>query len=210
MSSAAPAGKLLPVIEPVAPARVPVLRESVMILAGFAGIGAGILSFGISSSLLSAALTPWIITGAGATVLWGIGLMVWAVQTLRSGSPAWFRAVLRVVPVAVVLHLGAVARGIWATGSAPRSLDGAALSAVALELMVLGSVGWVARQTTSLPGAETVRPAPWLLLAAMFAAALIVAAVTTPGLAATAAGGHAVPHGEHTSPRLSPPTGHHH
>ncbi|MBT2566235.1 hypothetical protein J7I84_06935 [Arthrobacter sp. ISL-85] len=212
MSSAAPAGKLLPVTEPAAPApaRVPVLPEAVTILAGFAGIGAGTLSFGISSTLLSASLTPGTITGAGVTVLWGIGLMVWAVQSLRRGSPAWFRAVLRTVPVAVVLHLAAVAVGIWAPGPAPRFLDGAALSAAALELMILGSVGWLARQPTPGAGPAPVQPAPGPLLAAIFAAALIVATITTPGLAATAAGDHAVPHGEHTSAHLSPPTGHHH
>ena len=43
-----------------------------------------------------------------------------------------------------------------------------------------------------------------------FTAAIVVAAITTPGLAATAAGQHAVPHGEHGSSTQSAPAGHHH
>jgi hypothetical protein len=210
MSSAAPAGKLLPVNKLVVPVRAPVLNEAVSIHAAFAGIGAGTISFGISSTLLSATGTPWTIAGATVTVLWGIGLSVWAVQSLRHGSPMWFRAVLRVVPVAVFLHLAAIANGIWGPNQSPRSLDGAALSAAALELLILASVGWLARQPTPRPSPAPVQPSAGALLAAIFAAALIVAAITTPGLAATTAGYHAVPHGEHTSSHLSPPTGHHH
>ncbi|MEW1808481.1 hypothetical protein [Pseudarthrobacter sp. NPDC080039] len=210
MSSAAPAGKLLPVNKLVVPVRAPVLAEAVSILAAFAGLGAGTISFGISSSLLSAAGTPWTIAGGTVTLLWGIGLSVWAVQSLRRGSPIRIRAVLRVVPVAVFLHLAAIVNGLWGPNQSPRSLDGSALSAAALELLILASVGWLARQPTSRPSQAPVQPSAGALLAAIFAAALIVAAITTPGLAATAAGNHAVPHGEHTSPHLSPPTGHHH
>ncbi|MDJ0358000.1 hypothetical protein [Paenarthrobacter sp. PH39-S1] len=63
--------------------------------------------------------------------------------------------------------------------------------------------------TAAVPAAA---PPAGRLLAAMFAASLLVAAVATPGLAATTAGLHAVPHGGHggTAPTLHDPAAHHH
>jgi hypothetical protein len=115
-----------------------------------------------------------------------------------------------VVPAAVALHLGAVAHGIWWAGESPPSLNGTALTAAALELILLGAVGWLNRRTTLPTGPAMVGPSAGPLLIVTFAAALLVAAITTPGLAATAAGEQAVPHGEHGSPHISPPSGHHH
>ena len=192
------------------PVRPALLTEAVRVLAAFAGLGAGILSFGISSTLLTSTAGPWTITGPVAATAWGAALMVWSVQSLRRGAPAWPGAVVRVVPAAVALHLGAVAHGIWWAGESPPSLNGTALTAAALELILLGAVGWLNRRTTLPAGPAMVRPAAGPLLIVTFAAALLVAAITTPGLAATAAGEQAVPHGEHGSPHISPPSGHHH
>lgn len=190
------------------PARGLLLAESVRTLAAFAGLGAATLSFGTSATLLTTASgSPWAMAGTVAAGLWGAALLVWAVQSLRTGAPAWPRVLLRVALVWVFLHLVAVAAGIWWPGGSSRSLDGTALSAAVLELVILGCVGWVGRQTFR----PSDRPiAAWPLLAVTFAAALIVAAITTPGLAATAAGQHAVPHGEHGSSTQSAPAGHHH
>lgn len=189
------------------PVRGVLLAEAVRAFATFASLGAATLSFGTSATLLTTAPSPWTIAGTVAAGLWGAALMVWAVQSLRTGAPVWTRAVLRVVPAAVFLHLAVVALRIWWAGGSPRSLDGTALSAAALELILLGCVGWLARQTT---GPADVRPAAWRLLMATLAAALAVAAITTPGLAGTAAGQHAVPHGEHLTTNITSPAGHHH
>jgi hypothetical protein len=107
----------------------------------------------------------------------------------------------------VFLHLVAVAAGIWWPGGSPRSLDGTALSAAVLELVILGCVGWLGRRTFR-PGDHP--PAVGPLLLVTFTAAIVVAAITTPGLAATAAGQHAVPHGEHGGTSPNSPAGHHH
>lgn len=190
-------------------ARGGVLAEAVKILAAFAGLGAATLSFGTSATLLTTTAGPWAIAGTVISGLWGAALTVWAVQSLRNGTPVWPRAVLRVASAGVVLHLAAVAAGIWWTGGSARSLNVTALSAAALELILLGSVGWLDRQT-SHPGRQaSPRPTAGRLLMASFIAALTVAAITTPGLAATAAGQHAVPHGEHHTTG-TPPAGHHH
>lgn len=189
------------------PVRGLLLAESVRNLAAFAGLGAATLSFGTSATLLSTASeSPWTMAGTVAAGLWGAALLMWAVQSLRNGAPSWPRVLLRVAPVGVFLHLAAVALRIWWPGGSSRSLDGTALSAAVLELVILGCVGWLGRQTFR-PSDRPAAAGP--LLTVTFAAALIVAAITTPGLAATAAGQHAVPHGEHSSTQNAP-AGHHH
>lgn len=190
------------------PVRGLLLAESVRTLAAYAGLGAATLSFGTSATLLTTASeSPWTMAGTVAAGLWGAALLVWAVQSLRNGAPSWPRVLLRVAPVWVFLHLAAVALRIWWPGGSSRSLDGTALSAAVLELVILGCVGWLGRQTFR-PGDRPAAAGPLLMVT--FTAALIVAAITTPGLAATAAGQHAVPHGEHGSSTPSAPAGHHH
>ncbi|UUL75425.1 hypothetical protein NG819_14580 [Pseudarthrobacter sp. Fe7] len=192
-----------------APGRGGLLPEAVVVYSAFAGLGAATVSFGICSTLLTTATaSPWALTGTIIAGLWGTALIGWAVRCLRHGAPAWPWVILRVAPVAVFLHLASVAHGIWWAGESARSLDGAALSAAALELILLACVGWLARQSRP----DKRRPAAGPLLMATFAGAVAVAAIASPGLAATAAGQHAVPHGEHvnTTPKLNPPASHHH
>ena len=191
----------------LAPARGGILVESVRLLAAFAGLGAATLSFGTSATLLTAAAGVLTIAGAVLAGLWGAALTVWAVQSLRKGAPAWPRAVRRAVPAGAALHLVAVAAGVWWSGNSDRSLNVTALSAAALELILLSCLGWLSRQ--SLDNGHR-RHASGPLLIATFAAALAVAVIATPGLAATAAGQHAVPHGVHHSTDNTPPAGHHH
>lgn len=211
MNPVIPAGAQRPVSDPTRAIRASAGREAVKILAAFAGIGAGTISFGISTTLLGAARTPWSITGAGISILWGLGLIIWAAQDLRRRHQSPFRAVLRLVPVAAFFHLAAVAAGIWAPGQSLRTLDGAALSCAALELIILASLGWLGRHRgTDRHGTEPVQSAAGTLLAAIMIPALLVSAITTSGLSATAAGHSEVPHGEHTSPLINPSPAHHH
>lgn len=206
MTSASPAGRTSPGLFP-ARART----EAARILSAFAGFGAGTLSFGLSSTLLGAAGAIGAMTGAFAAALWGLTLFVWSVQTLRRGEPAWAGLMARLVLAAVIVHLAGVAHGIWwVGGGSARFLDITALSAAASELLLLGALGWLMRQhSVSTETVADAAPAGRVLMAA-FAAALAVAAITTPGLAATTAGNHALPHGTHINPPESPPNGHHH
>jgi len=208
----AAAGETVPlrVTDGPVPVRAPLLPEAVRSLAAFAGLGAGTLSFGISATLTASTGSAWTVTGALGAGAWGIALMVWAALSLRRGAPVWPALTLRVVPVAVLLHVAGVAHGIWWAGGSPRSLNGTALSAAALELILLSAVGWLTRRTAPAPGTATVSPSAAPFLITIFASALLVAAITAPGLAATDAGQHAVPHGEHSNPQISTPAGHHH
>ena len=92
------------------------------------------------------------------------------------------------------------------------------LAALLLTLMIVASAGWLRRQgtsgdkatatvTASAAGADTAGLRPGLLLLAAFGCAVLVAAVATPGLAASTAGQFAVPHGSHGIPA---PGGQHH
>lgn len=217
MTAAAPAGKgmTVPARTPEAPFPVPgaLLPEAIRMLAAFAGLGAGMLSFAIGSTMTASAGSPWGWAGVLVAAAWGIVLTLWAVQCLRFRSPGWSRLVVRMVPVSVVVHLLVVIHGLWWVPAPVRTLDLAALSALALNLVLAGAAGWLARTGRLGGGPPAVAPAAGRLLPALFAAALAVAVITTPGLAATAAGQHAVPHGQHGqhgSPEIQEPAGHRH
>ncbi|MBG0739233.1 hypothetical protein IV500_07495 [Paeniglutamicibacter antarcticus] len=215
------------------------LPEAVRLFTGFAGLGAAAVTFGLSSNLVAAAVQEFGPTasesgsttaasalGLVAAVIvgaWALCLLLWAIATLRNGSPVWPLLTGRLLPAAVTLQLGAIIYGLWQLPAANRTFDLSSACSVVLELAILGSVGWLRRGgdpagwTAAEPSESAPIKAPpaGRLLAAMFAAALLVAAVATPGLAATTAGLHAVPHGEHGThspslPALHDPAGHHH
>lgn len=147
--TAAPAGAGTTVAarDPDRPSPVPgrLLPEAIRMLSAFAGLGAGMLSFGISSTLLASGGSPWSWAGALAAAAWGIGLTAWAVQSLRFGNPVWSVVMVRLVAVSVCLHIASVIHGIWWVPASARSLDVAGLSALALDLALVGSLGWLAR-----------------------------------------------------------------
>jgi hypothetical protein len=78
------------------------------------------------------------------------------------------------------------------------------LAALLLTLMILASAGWLRRQRSGAAMAaadgDTAGLRPGRLLLAAFGCAVLVAAVATPGLAASTAGQFAVPHGSHGTP----------
>ncbi|MCY0904649.1 hypothetical protein [Arthrobacter sp. H14-L1] len=215
------------------------LPEAVRLFTGFAGIGAAAVIFGLSSNLVAAAVqeagstaaqsgstTAAAALGVAAAVVvgaWALCLLLWSIGSLRRGAPVWPLLTGRLLPAAVALQLGAIIYGLWQLPAANRTFDRSSACAVVLELAILGSVGWLRRRggpdqpTAAAPSepAQLKAPPAGRLLAAMFAAAVLVAAVATPGLAATTAGLHAVPHGEHGAhspsvPALQNPAGHHH
>jgi hypothetical protein len=179
-------------------------------LAAFAGIGAGAVSFGISSTLAFGAGSGWAWAGVVAAACWGVASTGWAVQSLRLGRIVSRRRIVVASVLAVLVHVAAVVIGVWWVPAGGRTLDVAALSALGLELILLGSVGWLSSRDGLNPGVGQVPVSAGPLLAAFFVAALVVAGIATPGLAAGAAGAHAVPHGEHGGAHSPVPAGHHH
>ncbi|MBT8160122.1 MULTISPECIES: hypothetical protein [Arthrobacter] len=183
----------------------PTAGASVTLFSCFAGMGAGLVELSIASSYILPR-GPLMLPGFVVAV-WGLALLSVSVASLQRGRLRFRRLTARALAVAVVFHVAALTVGI-----SQQVLDGGHLAALFLVLMTLGSSAWIARrypdgeETSARPGARmAVPPHPGLLVAAAFAAAVVVAAITTPGLAASVAGQHAVPHQEH-----SLPTGHHH
>ncbi|MBT1002658.1 hypothetical protein KIH31_08585 [Paenarthrobacter sp. DKR-5] len=184
------------------------LPESVRLLAFFAGYGAATVEFGISSTVLAGGPAPASTAGAALIGLWAASLALWATLSLRAGRVRFGRSIAGLLAAAAAAHLAAVVAEAWFAPAGQRGLDISNLCAFALSLLVLGSLGWLrSHRQTARPAAAAAPPAG-RLLGALFAAAVIVASVTTPGLAASAAGHVAVPHGAHGS-HLQDPAQHH-
>ena len=181
--------------------------DAVRLFAGFAGLGAAAVNLAVSSSLFAAAgpVLPGRAAGAAAALVWGGVLLGWTIAGLsrnRFPLPRTFAAVL---PAAAAAHVAAITLG---AGTGMAGLGISHLAALLLTLMVLAATSWLRRSSQKLPGIPGRNAAARLgagqLLAAAFAGALLVAAITTPGLAASTAGQFAVPHGEHTGGHHAP------
>lgn len=202
-------------LRPTAPRAHPVVVQStapradslVRLVTGFAGFGAGSVNLAISSSFLAGGASgPAALLAGVAACLWGAGLLAGTVAFLAKDRLAGNRWARYALAGAAATHVAAIAFPISATSR----LSLTQLSALLLTLMIIASLGWLQRHSTPADG--TPQPAgvgmrPGRILLAAFAGAVLVAGITTPGLAASTAGQYAVPHGEHGN---LAPGGHHH
>ncbi|MBQ1444424.1 MAG: hypothetical protein IIZ13_11325 [Renibacterium sp.] len=184
----------------------PLAPAAVRMLAAFAGLGAAVTSYGLASNLLATATVQqnapaWLAWPAAALAAgWASAVLYWSIVSFRAQRPLRPGLALRAMAAAVALEVL-----VLFTELGQRRLDGTLAATILLELVLLGSVGWLQRRhpaasgPASAPGAAAAPPAGRLLLS-MFAAAILVATVSTAGLAAGVAGGYAVDHS----------TGHHH
>ncbi|TLM85014.1 hypothetical protein FDW83_05730 [Pseudarthrobacter sp. NamE2] len=179
---------------------------AVRLFVGFAAFGAGAVNLAISSSFLAgAAGVPGpaeYIAGALAG-LWGAGLTTAAVLHLAKGNVPFSRPVRAALMAAAVVHVAAV---VFAT-PATSGLSLSHLAALLLTLMITAAGAWLCRSGNRKGDGAAPAPQPGRLLLAAFAGAVLVAGITTPGLAASSAGESAVPHGGHGISSL--PGGHH-
>ncbi len=183
----------------------------VRLVAGFAGFGAASVSLAISSSLFTAAAAgrSLLLVPAIAAALWGTALLGWTVAALRSGSFPWPRLSSALLLTAASLHLLSLLSG---GGTDLAGLNISHLAALLLTLTIVAAEAWLRRQARlkrqgwrqqqagvrgAAGGASGGSGAGRLLLGA-FAGAVAIAAITTPGLAASTAGQFAVPHGSHS------------
>jgi len=181
----------------------------VRLVAGFAGFGAASVSLAISSSLFTAAAAgrSLLLVPAIAAALWGTALLGWTVAALRRGGFPWPRLSSALLLTAAALHLLSLLSG---GGTDLAGLNISHLAALLLTLAVVAAQAWLQRQAWlkrqawlqqdsvrgAAGGASGGSGAGRLLLGA-FAGAVAIAAITTPGLAASTAGQFAVPHGSH-------------
>lgn len=195
-----------------------------------AGLYVGIAAVGIAA--LGCAASSSLAAGAtGTTSWWGwvaaLGSAAWAMVALaytfvsfRAGRLPSAGVAARVLGAAASIHLATVVVGAWRLPEESRFLDLTAASLLVLELSVLAVIGWQrnrALRTRSRPGWK---PSALVVVGTAFAASILVASVTSVGLAASTAGQLAVPHSDHgaTSPGGPLPgnleqlkhSGHHH
>jgi hypothetical protein len=181
--------------------------DAVRLFAGFAGLGAAAVNLAVASSLFAASGTnfPGRAAVAAAALLWGAALLGWTVAGLSRNRFPVPRASALLLPAAAASHLAAIVLG---AGSGMAGLGISHLAALLLTLMILATTSWLGRRSRGVPGgpgqSASGRLGTGKLLAAAFAGALLVAAITTPGLAASTAGQFAVPHGEHAGSHHSP------
>jgi len=189
-----------------APASQATFRSDAMrLFAGFAGLGAAAVNLAVASSLFAAAgpALPARAAGAAAALLWGAALLGWTVAGLSRNRFPLPRTSALLLPAAAAAHVAAIVLG---AGSGMAGLGISHLAALLLTLMILAATLWLVRKSPGLPGGagQSGRLGAGTLLAAAFTGALLVAAITTPGLAASTAGQFAVPHGEHAGGHHSP------
>jgi hypothetical protein len=171
----------------------PTVGASLTLFSCFAGIGTGRVELSIASSYISGrGALMW---AGGVFAAWGLALLAGSIASLQRGRLRFRKPTTIAFLAAVLVHVG-----FLVSGMAQRVLDGGHLAALFLVLMALGSSAWLARRYRDDGGAVSGSPRAGALLGAAFAAAVVVAAIATPGLAASVAGAHAVPHGEHGLP----------
>lgn len=172
--------------------------EGALALTGRTWSALGALGFGLVANGLGAGHLAHHLAAGVALAATGLAAVGWAVLALRGPAPAQRAAVV-----------GLLAAGPAALASAP--LTGTATTAAegAALVLALGSAILLALGTRAAgaPGRPHRLGGPGQA-AVLTVGALLVALVTVPGLAATEAGAHAVPHGSHGLPAETGHAGH--
>lgn len=203
MNSAAVEGRVRPALPRRADAGQGSTDELLGLLSGFAALGSGLTFFALAADALLATGTVMNDVLGGIIGLWAAVLTAWGILALR-GLPGQNRtsvllsvSVPRILPAAGVVVLGVLAWNALLAPAGNRDFDLTLASALALVLLQLGCHGALRRRSgRTLPSAPL---SPGKLLGGLFLSAVLVAGITTPGLAASTAGNHAVPHGQHGS-----------
>ncbi|GAA3879512.1 hypothetical protein GCM10022381_22290 [Leifsonia kafniensis] len=154
--------------------------------------------------------------GASAPLVLGIILVGFGLTELGWGVLVLIRSRLLVPGIVLGAALGPVI--VWAAAMSLHSGFGLPAEAVALplfpmliaslfNLFLAGSLAVLRRRAASrapdTPSTAVASdPQGWRFLTGLILAGFLVSALTTPALAATDAGAHAVPHGSHAVPGL--------
>lgn len=171
----------------------PTLTAATLLFVYFAAMAAAMVELSLAAGYLTGPGSP-VLVGAGLVALMaGLAFLAWSLWGLHRNSLVLPRYALAALSAAVSVHVAVLAVGV----TTQRSLDVSHLAGLGLTLMALAGAGWLNRHHKTNGGGTHGQPRTGRLLAAAFGAAVVVASVATPGLAASMAGQHAVPHGEH-------------
>lgn len=192
-----PAGGTVPVAAPVLAAGT-AAPEGALELTGRTWAALGALGFGLVACGIGAGhLEHHLVVGIALAVV-GLAAVGWSLPALRGPAP-----VPRIAVAALLVAGPAALLSSPATATVTTAAEGAAL-VLALGSAILLALG---TRAASAPGRRRALGGRGQV-GVLAAGALLVALVTVPGLAATDAGAHAVPHGSHGLPAETGHGGH--
>ncbi|WP_425863350.1 hypothetical protein [Arthrobacter sp. TWP1-1] len=132
--------------------------------------------------------------------------LAYAFVSFRKGALPNASALRLVVALAAGVHLIGLLEGLWRWPTSTRTFDVTVASLLVLELSVIAVLGW--RRNTELRIGQSIKfgkdPSAMAVVGSLFAASILVAGITTVGMAASTAGELAVPHSGHKSTENSP------
>ncbi|BCW35486.1 hypothetical protein StoSoilA2_15420 [Arthrobacter sp. StoSoilA2] len=172
----------------------PTLNAAALLFVYFAAMAGGIVELSIAAGYLTEDGAPGMVFAGVVALAAGLAFLAWSLWGLHRNSLVLRRLAFPALLVAAAAHITVLAGGLAASEG---SLGMSHLAALGLTLMALAGGGWLCRQQKTNDGGAHGLPRTGRLLAAAFGAAVVVASVATPGLAASMAGQQAVPHGEH-------------
>lgn len=202
--------------------------ELATLYVSIAAVGMAALSSAAASSLFAG------LHGLGGAAVWAQGVaaavacawagagLLYAFVSFHTANLAQTILAVRAVALAASVHLAVLLAVLWRLPEVQRSFDLTLASLILLELSVVAVLGW--QHNASLRVRATAgaghTPSAMAVVGTLFAASILVAAVTTAGMAASTAGELAVPHFGHgvTTPGSPQPgnleqlkhSGHHH
>lgn len=148
----------------------------------------------------------WSLTAGIASAGCGLAALAYGLVSFWQGC--LFRPTMLRTAVSMLagLHLAVLLAGIWRMPENARTFDVTLAALACLELSVSAVLGW--RRNAELrkrPSFKVREPSAPAVVGILFAASVLVAAITTSGMAASTAGELAVPHsGHHSTPQDSP------
>ncbi|ALV44724.1 hypothetical protein MB46_03550 [Arthrobacter alpinus] len=142
----------------------------------------------------------WEWAAGGTSAVYCLAALAYGFVSFRKGTLPRVSALRLVVALAAGVHLIGLLEGLWRTPESGRTFDGTLASLLILELSVIAVLGWVRNvELRSLPSKKARRePSAMAVVGSLFAASVLVAAITTAGMAASTAGDLAVPHSGHS------------
>lgn len=190
-------------------------RELATLYISIAAVGIAALSSAGASSLIAGTggtagtggvspWGPWL--AAAAAAAWAAAALAGAVVSFRSANLPRTALTVRAVAAAAAVHLAVLLAGMWRLPETVRSFDMTVAALLVLELSVLAVLGWQHNSSLRVDapsgGVQATtgarhQPSALAVVGTLFAASILVAAVTTSGLAASSAGALAVPHSGH-------------
>ncbi len=173
------------------------------LIPGLSGDTTGLASAAENTTWISAA-SSWaagIVSG-----VYCLASLAYAFVSFRKGVLPNTAALRLVVGLAAGVHLAGFLEGLWRAPSSTRTFDVTLASLLILELSVIAVLGW--RKNSELRVNRSIKihkePSAMAVVGTLFAAAILVATITTVGMAASTAGELAVPHSGHMGTENGP------